>query len=133
MLRSRATRATGGDSTRRPRPVARSGCDTTKSTWNWLSCTRRSRVGTANAGVPKKMTRTDWSPGVQDCSMESEATTAPVLQSSHISSASGAASERSLSTPLIALTIVLLAAAGLRLYAINWDDGLDLHPDELYV
>jgi YYY domain-containing protein len=33
----------------------------------------------------------------------------------------------------IALTIVFLAALAVRLYGINWDDGTDLHPDELFI
>ncbi|MDQ3695019.1 MAG: DUF2298 domain-containing protein [Chloroflexota bacterium] len=37
------------------------------------------------------------------------------------------------SATAIALLTVVLAALGLRLYALNWDDGRNLHPDELYV
>ena len=33
----------------------------------------------------------------------------------------------------IALFIVLLAALAVRLYGIDWDDGADLHPDELFI
>src|SRR5215208_2578330 len=33
----------------------------------------------------------------------------------------------------VALSIVFLAALALRLYGIDWDDGADLHPDELFV
>src|SRR5215207_8378516 len=33
----------------------------------------------------------------------------------------------------LALSIVFLAALALRLYGIDWDDGADLHPDELFV
>ena len=33
----------------------------------------------------------------------------------------------------VALFIVFLAALALRLYGIDWDDGADLHPDELFV
>ena len=33
----------------------------------------------------------------------------------------------------VALAIVFLAALALRLYGIDWDDGADLHPDELFV
>src|SRR5215207_1282097 len=33
----------------------------------------------------------------------------------------------------LALSIVFLAALALRLYSIDWDDGADLHPDELFV
>jgi len=33
----------------------------------------------------------------------------------------------------LALAIVLLAALALRLYGIDWDDGADLHPDELFI
>lgn len=65
--------------------------------------------------------------------MEIEATTAPVPSSSHIFGTKGATRARSVSTTLLALAVVLMAAAGLRLYALNWDDGRDLHPDELYV
>ncbi|HEX5499496.1 MAG TPA: hypothetical protein VFX03_09725, partial [Thermomicrobiales bacterium] len=32
-----------------------------------------------------------------------------------------------------ALAAVLVAALGLRLYGLNWDDGRDLHPDELFI
>src|SRR5215207_2917694 len=34
---------------------------------------------------------------------------------------------------VVALSIVFLAALALRLYGIDWDDGADLHPDELFV
>jgi YYY domain-containing protein len=34
---------------------------------------------------------------------------------------------------VVALTIVFLAALALRLYGIDWDDGADLHPDELFI
>jgi YYY domain-containing protein len=37
------------------------------------------------------------------------------------------------STWHFALFIVFLAALALRLYGLDWDDGADLHPDELYV
>ncbi|MBL8126367.1 MAG: hypothetical protein JNM64_01940, partial [Chloroflexia bacterium] len=33
----------------------------------------------------------------------------------------------------VALTLIFLAALSLRLYGLNWDDGGDLHPDELFV
>ncbi len=33
----------------------------------------------------------------------------------------------------LALTLVFLAALSLRLYGLNWDQGGDLHPDELFV
>ena len=33
----------------------------------------------------------------------------------------------------VALAIVFLTALALRLYGIDWDDGADLHPDELFV
>ena len=33
----------------------------------------------------------------------------------------------------VALTLVFLAALSLRLYGLNWDQGSDLHPDELFV
>ncbi|MBW3632676.1 MAG: glycosyltransferase family 39 protein [Chloroflexi bacterium] len=33
----------------------------------------------------------------------------------------------------VTLFIVLLAALAVRLYGIDWDDGADLHPDELFV
>src|SRR5215211_992787 len=33
----------------------------------------------------------------------------------------------------VALAIVFLAALALRLYGIDWDDGADLHPDELFI
>jgi YYY domain-containing protein len=33
----------------------------------------------------------------------------------------------------VALAIVFLAALALRVYGIDWDDGADLHPDELFV
>ncbi len=33
----------------------------------------------------------------------------------------------------IALFILFLAALAVRLYGIDWDDGADLHPDELFV
>ncbi len=33
----------------------------------------------------------------------------------------------------MALAALLLAALGLRLYGLNWDDGRDLHPDELFI
>src|SRR5215218_4366535 len=33
----------------------------------------------------------------------------------------------------ISLSIVFLAALALRLYGIDWDDGADLHPDELFI
>ena len=33
----------------------------------------------------------------------------------------------------VALTIVFLAALAVRLYGIDWDDGTDLHPDELFI
>ncbi|HEU0113320.1 MAG TPA: glycosyltransferase family 39 protein, partial [Thermomicrobiales bacterium] len=32
-----------------------------------------------------------------------------------------------------ALAAILIAALGLRLYGLNWDDGRDLHPDELFI
>src|SRR5215204_4393209 len=38
-----------------------------------------------------------------------------------------------LDTWAVALFIVFLAALALRLYGIDWDDGADLHPDELFV
>jgi YYY domain-containing protein len=34
---------------------------------------------------------------------------------------------------LLALLIVFLAALALRLYGLDWDDGADLHPDELFI
>ena len=34
---------------------------------------------------------------------------------------------------LLTLLVILLAALALRLYALDWDDGADLHPDELFV
>lgn len=37
------------------------------------------------------------------------------------------------STWHFALIVVILAALALRLYGLDWDDGADLHPDELYV
>lgn len=33
----------------------------------------------------------------------------------------------------VALVLVFLAALSLRLYGLNWDQGADLHPDELFV
>ncbi|MCC7023776.1 MAG: glycosyltransferase family 39 protein [Thermomicrobiales bacterium] len=33
----------------------------------------------------------------------------------------------------LALAIVLLAALAVRLYGLDWDEGADLHPDELFV
>ncbi len=33
----------------------------------------------------------------------------------------------------LALAVVWLAALALRLYGLNWDEGQDLHPDELFV
>ena len=33
----------------------------------------------------------------------------------------------------LVLTLVFLAALSLRLYGLNWDQGGDLHPDELFV
>ncbi len=33
----------------------------------------------------------------------------------------------------VALFIVLVAAFAVRLYGIDWDDGADLHPDELFI
>lgn len=38
-----------------------------------------------------------------------------------------------LSLPVLTVAIIFLAALALRLYAINWDHGADLHPDELFV
>src|SRR5215211_512837 len=38
-----------------------------------------------------------------------------------------------LDTWAVALSVVFLAALALRLYGIDWDDGADLHPDELFV
>ncbi|MFT4039621.1 MAG: glycosyltransferase family 39 protein, partial [Thermomicrobiales bacterium] len=38
-----------------------------------------------------------------------------------------------LNTWNIALILVFLAALSLRLYGLSWDDGADLHPDELFV
>src|SRR4051812_25279273 len=35
--------------------------------------------------------------------------------------------------PVLTLIIIFLASLALRLYAINWDHGADLHPDELFV
>ena len=34
---------------------------------------------------------------------------------------------------VVALLAVILAALALRLYGIDWDDGADLHPDELFI
>ncbi|MEK7815054.1 MAG: hypothetical protein AAB291_03955, partial [Chloroflexota bacterium] len=31
---------------------------------------------------------------------------------------------------LVLLLVILLAALGLRLHGINWDDGYGFHPDE---
>jgi uncharacterized membrane protein/4-amino-4-deoxy-L-arabinose transferase-like glycosyltransferase len=39
----------------------------------------------------------------------------------------------SFDTSHLALTLVFLAALSLRLYGLNWDQGGDLHPDELFV
>ncbi|MGH2617931.1 MAG: ArnT family glycosyltransferase, partial [Thermomicrobiales bacterium] len=39
----------------------------------------------------------------------------------------------SLDLSAVALLIVLLAALAVRLYGIDWDDGADLHPDELFI
>mgnify|MGYP003577793848 CR=1 FL=1 len=33
----------------------------------------------------------------------------------------------------VALAIVFLAALAVRLYGIDWDEGTDLHPDELFI
>jgi len=33
----------------------------------------------------------------------------------------------------MALAVLLLAAFGLRLYGLDWDEGRDLHPDELFI
>src|SRR3954453_6515067 len=38
-----------------------------------------------------------------------------------------------LSLPFLTLMIIFLASLALRLYAINWDHGADLHPDELFI
>jgi len=38
-----------------------------------------------------------------------------------------------LDTWAVALVVVFLAALALRLYGLDWDDGADLHPDELFV
>src|SRR3954470_12751450 len=35
--------------------------------------------------------------------------------------------------PVLTLIIIFLASLALRLYAINWDRGADLHPDELFI
>ena len=37
------------------------------------------------------------------------------------------------STVALALAVVLVAAFGLRLYGLDWDEGRDLHPDELFI
>lgn len=42
-------------------------------------------------------------------------------------------SRRTLSLPVLTLMIIFVASLALRLYAINWDRGADLHPDELFV
>jgi YYY domain-containing protein len=42
-------------------------------------------------------------------------------------------SARSTSTWTITLLLIVLAALALRLYGLDWDDGADLHPDELFV
>ncbi|MCC6315686.1 MAG: hypothetical protein IT337_16940, partial [Thermomicrobiales bacterium] len=33
----------------------------------------------------------------------------------------------------LALAIVWISALALRLYGLNWDEGQNLHPDELFV
>src|SRR4051812_28337828 len=38
-----------------------------------------------------------------------------------------------LGLPALTLVIIFLASLALRLYAINWDRGADLHPDELFI
>ncbi len=40
---------------------------------------------------------------------------------------------RRISTTYLALAVVLLVSLALRLYALDWDEGQDLHPDELFV
>src|ERR1051325_8530332 len=54
----------GPSLTCRPRPRGRSGCVMTPTTV-CDECTRRSSVGTANPGVPKKATRSDISPSTR--------------------------------------------------------------------
>ena len=55
-------------------------------------------------------------------------------QSSHQVLVRGrSAALQGVSVTAIAMALVVMAALGLRLYALNWDDGRDLHPDELYV
>src|SRR5579885_3462955 len=52
-----ATSFTGGGTTLLPRPLGRSGWQTTATTSKSGSFIRAFKVGTANSGVPKKMTR----------------------------------------------------------------------------
>jgi YYY domain-containing protein len=40
---------------------------------------------------------------------------------------------RALDAWRVALFMILLAAVALRLYGLNWDEGADLHPDELFI
>ena len=61
------------------------------------------------------------------------ATATNLQSSSHSLVRRRATGLRSLRLDRVALIVVVLAALGLRLYALNWDSGLDLHPDELYV
>jgi len=47
--------------------------------------------------------------------------------------AGDAAPPRAWKPTALALAIVWLAAIAIRLFGLNWDDGRDLHPDELFV
>ena len=55
------------------------------------------------------------------------------LESRHAARESSLSSYRAPGLSLFTLIIIFLASLALRLYAINWDQGSDLHPDELFI